>query len=98
MSALGEGLPRNDATSNVGRISVASSAILRESGGLRFAIGHARVQPDWNCLLWTQCVRQPPGEGDSPQARCLESPPHPDPLPASGEGENTPPSPDQVRA
>ncbi len=25
-----------------------------------------------------------PGEGDYPRAQCVESPPHPDPLPASG--------------
>ncbi len=30
-----------------------------------------------------------PGEGDSPRAEPIESPPHPDPLPASGERERT---------
>src|SRR6266702_171549 len=33
-----------------------------------------------------------PGEGDSPRPEYLESPPHPDPLPASGEREKRPPN------
>jgi hypothetical protein len=32
-------------------------------------------------------LRSNPGEGDSPSIRLAESPPHPDPLPASGERE-----------
>jgi hypothetical protein len=34
------------------------------------------------------CARNP-GEGDSPHTESLESPPHPNPLPASGERERT---------
>ncbi len=37
-------------------------------------------------------VRSEAGEGDSPQARLIESPPHPDPLPASGERGHTEPA------
>ncbi len=40
----------------------------------------------------TATLQSNPGEGDSPQTALAESPPHPDPLPASGEREqSTPP-------
>jgi DNA helicase-2/ATP-dependent DNA helicase PcrA len=41
-------------------------------------------------------LRSNPGEGDSPQTELLEAPPHPDPLPASGEREKSPPPPKNI--
>ena len=49
-----------------------------------------RTRGEVGLPLATQSVVQSnPGEGNSPQAEFLETPPHPNPLPASGEKEKT---------